>query len=174
MFTTKNIVIAGLMTALVTVGTMIIKMPVGIGGYVHLGDSMVYLSGIVLGPVLGGLTAGLGSFLADMLSGYAFYAVPTFIIKALDALVVALIYKLISGKGALFARKVTAYVIAFIGGTVVMVSGYFLFETVAYGMGGAMASLFPNIFQGIVGGLISIPFFILFTESALSYVVKQK
>lgn len=174
MFTTRNIVIAGLMAALVTVGTMLIQIPVGMSGYVHLGDSMVYFSGIMFGPVLGGLAAGLGSFLADMLSGYAVYAVPTFIIKALDAAVIALIYKMISGNGESATRKMAAYVIAFIGGSVVMASGYFLFETFMYGVEGAVVGVVPNLFQGIVGGAISIPFFLLFTKSNLIHVTQQR
>jgi len=164
MFTTRNIVVAGLMAALVTVGTMLIQIPVGMSGYVHLGDSMVYFSGVLFGPVLGGLAAGLGSFLADMLSGYAVYAIPTFIIKGLDAVVIALLYKMIAGNGGSSKRKLTAYIIAFLGGSIVMTSGYFLFETFMYGMEGAIVGLIPNMFQGTVGGAISIPFFLLFTK----------
>lgn len=174
MFTTRNIVVAGLMAALVTVGTMLIQIPSGISGYVHLGDSMVYFAGIMFGPILGGLAAGLGSFLADMLSGYAVYAIPTFIIKALDAATIALIYKMISGKTESATRKMTAYVIAFLGGTMVMVSGYFLFETFMYGIEGAIVAIIPNFFQGTIGGVISIPFFLLFTKSNVLQVIEHR
>lgn len=165
MFTTRNIVVAGLMAALVTVGTMLIQIPVGVSGYVHLGDSMVYLSGILLGPVLGGLAAGLGSFLADMMSGYAVYALPTFIIKGLDAVTIAVVYKLISKENASTTRKTVAYVVAFVAGSIVMTSGYFLFATFLYGVGGAILSVIPNLFQGVVGGAISIPFFLIVTKA---------
>ncbi len=174
MFTTKNIVVAGLMAALVTVGTMLIQIPIGMSGYVHLGDSMVYFAGIMFGPVLGGLAAGLGSFLADMLSGYAVYAVPTFIIKGLDAAVIALVYKMISGKTESSTRKMTAYVIAFLAGSVVMASGYFLFETFMYGLEGAVVGIIPNLFQGTVGGLISIPFFLLFTKTNVLHAIGNR
>ncbi len=164
MFNTRNIILAGLFAAMVTVGTMIIQIPVGVSGYIHLGDSMIYLSGVILGPVLAPICSGLGSFLADMMSGYAVYAVPTFIIKGLDALVVALVYRAILGKSSSMNKKMIAYIVSFVAGTVVMCSGYFLFETIMYGMSGALLSLMPNIFQGVVGGVLSVPVFVVLTK----------
>lgn len=66
---TKRIVLTALMAALTVVGSAIrITLPVDIGGTTsfHLGNIMCALSGILLGPWLGGLAAGLGSFLYDM------------------------------------------------------------------------------------------------------------
>lgn len=66
---TKRIVLAALMAALTIVGSAIrITMPIDIAGTTsfHLGNIMCALSGILLGPWLGGLAAGLGSFLYDM------------------------------------------------------------------------------------------------------------
>ena len=66
---TKKIVLTALMAALTIVGSAIrITMPIDIAGTTsfHLGNSMCALSGILLGPWLGGLAAGLGSFLYDM------------------------------------------------------------------------------------------------------------
>lgn len=174
MFTTRNIVVAGLMAALVTVGTMLIQIPVGLSGYVHLGDSMVYLSGVLFGPVLGGLAAGLGSFFADMMSGYAVYALPTFIIKALDAAAIAIVYKMVSRGSESITRKMIAYVLAFIVGSIVMASGYFLFETFLYGVGGAAVGVVANLFQGVVGGAISVPFFLLFTKTNFVQAIERR
>ena len=66
---TKRIVLTAMMAALTIVGSAIrITIPVDIAGTTafHLGNSMCALSGILLGPWLGGLAAGLGSFLYDM------------------------------------------------------------------------------------------------------------
>jgi len=52
---------------------------------------MIYLSVIILGPFFGAFAAGVGSMLADLLSGYAQYAVPTLIIKSIMALIMGLI-----------------------------------------------------------------------------------
>ena len=60
---------AALMAAMACVATMVIKIPIpATGGYINLGDCIVLLSGIILGPVYGGIAAGLGSALADLLA----------------------------------------------------------------------------------------------------------
>ena len=84
--TTKKIVFAALLAALACVATMIIKIPTPLGGYIHAGDAVVVLAGFLLGPVWGALAAGLGSGLADVISGYVLYAPGTFVIKAVVAL----------------------------------------------------------------------------------------
>lgn len=91
---TKKFVLTGLMTALVFVLTFIFPIPVPYtSGYIHLGDSMIYISVIVLGPIYGAFASGVGSMLADLLAGYAQYALPTLIIKSLMALIMGLIIK---------------------------------------------------------------------------------
>jgi len=97
---TRKYVLTGLMTALVLCLTFFIKIPVPYtSGYIHLGDSMIYLSVMILGPVYGAFASGIGSMLADLLGGYAQYAVPTLIIKSLMALCMGLILKSRSRKG---------------------------------------------------------------------------
>lgn len=118
---TRKYVLTGLMTALVFVLTFLIKIPVPFtSGYIHLGDSMIYISVIVLGPVFGAFASGVGSMLADVIGGYVQYALPTLIIKSLMALVMGLV---LSGKTrkASIASVVTALSvwIAFSGGTIV-------------------------------------------------------
>jgi uncharacterized membrane protein len=88
---TRKFVIAGLMTALVFVLTFIFHIPVPYtSGYIHLGDSMIYISVMLLGPVFGAFASGVGSMLADLLAGYAQFAIPTLIIKSLMALIMSL------------------------------------------------------------------------------------
>lgn len=72
---------------------MVVRIPSPMNGYVNLGDCFVLLSGWLLGPWYGGAAAGIGSMLTDLLSGYGYYAPGTFVIKGLDALVAALIFK---------------------------------------------------------------------------------
>lgn len=67
--TTKRIAVAGLMAALTVVGSALrITLPLEIAGTTsfHLGNIICALSGILLGPWLGGLAAGLGSAIYDM------------------------------------------------------------------------------------------------------------
>ena len=67
---TRHLVFAALMAALTVAGSGLrIKVPLDITGFsaFHLGNIMCALSGILLGPWLGGLAAGLGSAIYDML-----------------------------------------------------------------------------------------------------------
>ena len=66
---TKRLVLTARLAALVVVGCALrITIPIDIGGNTafHLGNIMCALSGILLGPWLGGLAAGLGSMIYDM------------------------------------------------------------------------------------------------------------
>lgn len=66
---TKKLVVAAMMAALTVVGSALrITLPLQIGSTTsfHLGNIMCALSGILLGPWLGGLAAGMGSAIYDM------------------------------------------------------------------------------------------------------------
>ena len=65
---TKKIIITALFAALTCVATMIVKIPTPTMGYIHPGDAIVLLSGFILGPVYGGLAAGIGSAFSDLFS----------------------------------------------------------------------------------------------------------
>ena len=89
---TQKIVLTGLMTALITVSTMVIAFPVPFtNGYIHLGDSMIFLAVLILGWKYGAFAAGVGSALADIFLSYVHWAPWTFVIKALMAVVMGLI-----------------------------------------------------------------------------------
>ncbi len=67
--TTKKLVMTALLAALTFAGSaMRIVLPLSIAGTTsfHLGNIFCALSGILLGPWLGGLAAGLGSAIYDM------------------------------------------------------------------------------------------------------------
>ena len=83
-----------LFAALACVATMSIRIPTpGTGGYIHPGDAIVILAGIILGPVYGMLAGGIGSALSDLIGGYFVYVPITLVIKGLVALVSGLIYQ---------------------------------------------------------------------------------
>ena len=54
---TKKMVTAALLAAFTCIATMIIKIPTPTFGYIHLGDGLVLLCGIILGPAIGALPA---------------------------------------------------------------------------------------------------------------------
>lgn len=93
----KKIVLVGLMAALTTVGSALrITLPLDIGGTTsfHLGNIFCALSGILLGPWLGGLAAGLGSAIFDMFyPAYFSEAWLTFLIKGAYGLAAGLVIR---------------------------------------------------------------------------------
>lgn len=159
--TTKKIVFAALLAALACVATMIIKIPTPLGGYIHAGDAVVVLAGFLLGPVWGALAAGLGSCLADVISGYVLYAPGTFVIKAVVALLAGWIIgtKLIKNE---FAKALVAGII----GGIVMVGGYMLYEAVFMGFGiGAAANIPMNCIQGAFGAVAGAALYIALSKT---------
>ena len=150
---TKKLVLASLMCALTCVATMVIRIPTPTMGYIHPGDALVILSGVILGPSSGFLAAGIGSALADLLGGYFVYVPVTFVIKGLIALFCGLIYQK-AGKIPGFRYPAVAA-----GGVVdifLVAGGYFLCESFLYGPAGALASVPANLIQGVSGLIISL------------------
>ena len=94
---TKRIAMAGLLAALTAVGSGLrIVIPVSIGGNsaFHLGNIFCALSGILLGPGLGGLAAGLGAAIYDMTNPiYISECWLTFLMKGAYAVAVGLTFK---------------------------------------------------------------------------------
>lgn len=142
---TIRIVSAALFAAIVCIATFVVKIPTPQGFY-NLGDCFVILCGWYLGPVYGTLAAGIGSALADVISGYAQYAPATFVIKALMAVAAYFILKALKSKK--FLSKFTSGIAA----EAIMILGYFAYESVilSYGFAAASNVLF-NAVQGVVG-----------------------
>lgn len=148
----KKMTLCALFAALTCVATMIIKIPTpGTGGYVHLGDAFVVLSGIFLGPIHGGLAAGIGSALSDLLGGYFQYVPITFIVKAVIAIVVYFVYHKLTKP---ISSSVIRCIISGIFSTLLVALGYFAFEIFLYGSA-AIASIPANLIQGLSGLVIS-------------------
>ena len=80
-FNVKLIAITAMCAALITVTTAFIKIPSPLG-YSHAGDSMIYLAARILPGPFGIIASSIGGALADLISGYPHWAIPTAIIKA--------------------------------------------------------------------------------------------
>jgi uncharacterized membrane protein len=136
------------MSALVTVGTLIVQIPNGMGGYFNVGDVMIFVAALTFNPFVGGVAGGLGSALADLMLGFAAFAPFTLAIKGIEGLLASLI----KNKKSMY-RDILAVVVA----GAEMVGGYFLVEVFLWGVGGALAEVLPNIAQVAIGGIIGIP-----------------
>ena len=148
---TKKIAIAGVFTALVFVMTYLIRIPIpATEGYINMGDAMILLGSFVLGP-FAAIPAGLGSALADLMSGYAHYIIPTLIIKSAMGGVAG--YILSKKKSVVFR------LLAFIVAELIMVAGYFGFESLPfmYGVATALLSVPFNLIQGAAAIITAFP-----------------
>ena len=75
-WTAKKLAINALAIALVCVSTMVIQIPIPLG-YMHLGNCCILLVSVYFGNMTGMLVGGIGSCLADLLSGYTQWIIPT-------------------------------------------------------------------------------------------------
>lgn len=81
----KDVATVGLFSAFICVATITLKVDIPqTKGYFNVGDSMVFLTALLLGPQIGGLAGGLGSMLADIILGAPWYAPGTLIIKGIE------------------------------------------------------------------------------------------
>lgn len=170
----NKLVTAALMAALCCVATIVIAVPSPVGGFIHPGDGFVILSGIILGPFFGGLAAGIGSMLADLILGYSAYAGATLIIKCLAAITSVCIYRLLHKNKQ---RKLLSVLVASILGGIVVTLGYFVFESTLLGLGFATAAVnIPfNLVQNGFGILVSILLFpLLLKVPQIRTLIEQK
>ncbi|MDE6657524.1 MAG: ECF transporter S component [Oscillospiraceae bacterium] len=144
----RLLTLTGVLTALTTIATLVIQIPTPTKGYVNLGDTVVNISAWVLGGFYGAFASGVGSALADLISGYAIYAPATFLIKAMMALVAFFLYQAVCKK----LHSLPARIISAVVAEVVMVAGYAVFAGVLYGsLASVWLSIPENLVQGIFG-----------------------
>ncbi|MGX7144916.1 ECF transporter S component [Facklamia languida] len=140
-----RLVLAAIFAALTALVTMIIKIPIPNGaGYLNLGDGVLMVSGLLFGPWVGACVGGIGSAIADLLSGYAAYAPFTLVVKGLEGFLAAYLLRK-------FSNRWPGLIIAGLA----MALGYFLTDWILYQYPAAIASLPMNIGQGLFGALVA-------------------
>ena len=160
---TQKIVIAAMLAALTCIATMIIKIPSPLKGYLNLGDCVVLLSGWLLSPLYGFLAAGLGSGLADLISGYGVYVPATFIIKGVMAIAAYFGFRFLQNK----VTNISARIVSGIVAELIMVFGYYVFEGFLYGFGASLVNIPANAVQGVAGLIIGTSLVKIFEKSKI-------
>ena len=160
---TQKIVIAAMLAALICIATMIIKIPSPLKGYLNLGDCVVLLSGWLLSPLYGFLAAGLGSGLADLISGYGVYVPVTFIIKGVMAIAAYFGFRFLQNK----VTNISARIVSGIVAELIMVFGYYVFEGFLYGFGASLVNIPANAVQGVAGLIIGTILVKIFEKSKI-------
>ena len=168
---TKEMVLMGLMIALMYLAGSIIKIP-SVGGFVHVGDCMVFLSVIVLGKKKGSIASGLGMFLVDILGGYYFWAPFTLIIKGGMAYIAGAILEKMSE-----CNETTRYITSFLISGVFMIVAYFFAGVIVAGLLTEKIGLIQGLIyssKDIIGNIIQVGTGIVIALPLSAVIIKAK
>lgn len=156
----KLMVYTALFAAIVCVTTFIVKLPT-MHGYIHIGDSMIYIASNVLPFPFGMIAGGIGGALSDMLGGYWIYVIPTFIVKNLNGLCFYILKtrkcKLISARG----------IIAALISSAITVVAYFFVNTLLFDLEYAITATPQEIAQGVGAFIVFVALGLVLDKSGI-------
>lgn len=144
---TKFLSVSALFAAMICLTTAYIcHIPTGINnGYIHLGDSLIYLAAALLPKPYAMASGIIGGVLADLFTAPA-WAPATFIVKML------VVIPFTSKKGKIIVFQ---NIIAIFLSTLITILGYFIAEGIMFGTWAAfIPSAIGNFMQGIGSGIV--------------------
>ena len=158
---TKKITLTALMITLIFIGTFSIRFPKpATGGYLHIGDSMIFTSVIILGKRNGSIAGALGGALADLLCGATIWIIPTLFIKFIMAWIMA----------SIIDKNFSSIIGAILGGFF-QIFAYTIVEAFLFTWPAAWGALPGLTMQTIIGFLIFIVLFkMLQTTKLFNYI----
>lgn len=166
--TVKQCAFVGVMAALVYAASAYLQIPIptAIGSTrLHMGNVMCLLSGLLLGPVSGGLAAGIGSMFFDLLNPAYIASAPfTFAFKFLMAWVCGMIAKGADKKALL--RCIVAAVVGAVTYVVLYLSKSFLEDYFVLGLPIEAVMLtvaqkgLVSTINGIIAAAVSVPLYL--------------
>ena len=157
-----QLVTTALFAAAITVMTAyMLHIPIPTGGYIHLGDALIYLAACLLPLPYAAAAAAIGAGLADLLTA-PMWVLPTLVIKA-----VLVLFCTSKGERLLCRRNLAAVVIAG------------LFSPTAYAlagcaMAGTMAAFVPQFLGTLVQGIGSGALFIVIAPALDGVKLKER
>ena len=128
---TLKICFCGIMTAIVFVANYL-RIPF-MGTSVHMTNALCAIAGLLFGPGLGFVAAGLGSGLYDIMVGYGAECLITLVSKGAIALVAGLIGLGLLRRPKLSTMDIVRVIIACVAGALTYVALYML-KTFCFGM----------------------------------------
>lgn len=160
----KEMIYTSMLAALICVATFIIKVPLPVtNGYTHLGDGFIFIAVLLLGKRNGAWAGAIGAALADIIGGYSFYAIPTFIIKGIMAIIMGTVVE----RGRTFPTNYK-WVIGAVLGSIWQVFGYYVVGSLMIGNFIATISEIPgNTIQSIAGIIAAAAFMTVFKHTPL-------
>ena len=148
-YKTKDLCIAAVMAAVVMIVTMSLQIPIpAVGGYVHPGDGIIFLTVIVLDRKYGIWSGAIGACLADIITGFAVWGPFSFVIKGVMALICGKIAE--SDKSGAFISPVKIFAV-FVG-ILFSAAGYYAVGAMFVGsFKAALVSIPSDLAQGGIG-----------------------
>lgn len=121
-----DVIKLALYTAIVYVATIVLQVYTpATRGYFNLGETAIYVVAAISNPWTAGFAGGIGSALADLTTGYSYYAPGTLVIKFVEGFVASyLVHKLVK-LGNQTTIKLLSVVASIIVGAVIAAVGYF-------------------------------------------------
>lgn len=144
----RTLATTGIMTALVLGLTLVHIAVTPALGYVHLGDIVIYFAAFAFGPWVGLIAGGLGTGLADVVSGYAIFAPLSLVVHGLQGFVAGLIVQ--------NRPSISRLLPGVLAGGLIVIGGYFLGEALIPVFGGPAVALSEvpfNAIQSMFGAL---------------------
>jgi len=103
-----EIVVTSIGICLVTLATVSLQVSIpATQGYFNLGETMVYTFALLFGPRVGMIAGGIGSALADLITGYLPYAPATLVIKGVEGYIVGRLSLMLTRVSEKTWRKLT-------------------------------------------------------------------
>jgi len=166
----NKMIYTSLLAALVCVATFTLKVPsVVTNGYVHLGDGFIFIAVILLGGKSGAWAGSIGASLADILGGYSHYAIPTFIIKGIMALIMAFVINKMP------KHEKISWIVGAALGSIWQIASYYVVGSVM--MGSFISTIMDipgNAIQSIVGIIVAVVFVVAFKNTSISKKIMEK
>lgn len=146
---TRQMLLTAMFIAVVTVSTYIrIHVPLGTGGLIHIGTLTMFTIALRFGRRYGAISGGVGMALFDLFSEWVIWAPGTLVIRFIAGFLVGHIAMSKHGQGESRVRNL----LACLAGGLVIVVGYFIYESIFLGTGlAALASVLGNVAQLIIG-----------------------
>ena len=145
-----DITVIGLFTALTFLFTMVnIKLPLGQGGLIHLGNIPLFLGAILFGKKAGSMIGGIGMAMFDVLNGWVTWAPFTLVVVGLMGFTMGAI----TSKKKIYSQVILAILVVLL----IKIGGYYITEVILYHNWVAPVISIPgNITQIIVAGIVTL------------------
>lgn len=146
---TKQITLTALFAAIICITSFVFHIPTGFnGGYIHLGDTFIYIAASILPTPYAMIAAGLGAGLTDALSGGVLWIIPTMIIKP-----VMVLFFTSKNNTILCKRNGVAVILA---GLTCWIGYYLAAAVISGSLIAPLATIFIELLQPIASGIIFI------------------